>query len=260
MLRRRLSSERGNTMPSVYLSPSTQEYNPYITGSGSEEYWMNQIADAMEPYLRANGIRYGRNDPDASAAAAIRRGNAGNYDFYLALHSNASGSGADAGSARGIVAFYYPTSANGKRGAELIVDELRRIYPLPDRVTTRATTALGEVRQPRMPAVLAEIGYHDNPADALWIESSVVSIARQLTHALTDYFGLPFTDVCMDRPGTVVTAGGALNLRSAPSTDAVILARIPNGASLTVCGRLNDWYTVEYNGMRGYASANYISA
>ena len=36
------------TMPSIYLSPSTQEYNPYITGAGSEEHFMNLIADAME--------------------------------------------------------------------------------------------------------------------------------------------------------------------------------------------------------------------
>lgn len=25
-------------MPTIYLSPSTQEANPYITGSGSEEF------------------------------------------------------------------------------------------------------------------------------------------------------------------------------------------------------------------------------
>ena len=34
-------------MPRIFLSPSTQEYNPYITGHGSEEYFMNLIADAM---------------------------------------------------------------------------------------------------------------------------------------------------------------------------------------------------------------------
>ena len=32
-------------MPIVFLSPSTQDWNPYVTGSGSEEYWMNRIAD-----------------------------------------------------------------------------------------------------------------------------------------------------------------------------------------------------------------------
>ena len=49
-------------MPIVFLSPSTQDWTPYVTGSGSEEYWMNRIVDAMEPYLRSNGIRYRRND------------------------------------------------------------------------------------------------------------------------------------------------------------------------------------------------------
>lgn len=37
-------------MPIIYLSPSTQEFNPYY-GGGNEEYYMNLIADAMEPYL-----------------------------------------------------------------------------------------------------------------------------------------------------------------------------------------------------------------
>ena len=50
-------------MPRIYLSPSTQEYNPYVTGNGSEEYFMNLVADAMEPYLLANGIQFSRNTP-----------------------------------------------------------------------------------------------------------------------------------------------------------------------------------------------------
>ena len=50
-------------MPKIFLSPSTQEYNEYYDGSGSEEYYMNLIADYMEPYLTASGIQYTRNDP-----------------------------------------------------------------------------------------------------------------------------------------------------------------------------------------------------
>lgn len=46
-------------MPNVFLSPSTQEWNPYVNG-GSEEFYMNQIADRMEPYLRSSGISYTR--------------------------------------------------------------------------------------------------------------------------------------------------------------------------------------------------------
>ena len=42
-------------MPIIYLSPSTQEYNPYVNG-GSEEQYMNLLADKMVPYLDASGI------------------------------------------------------------------------------------------------------------------------------------------------------------------------------------------------------------
>ena len=68
-------------MPIIFLSPSTQEYNPYITG-GTEELYMNRIADAMEPYLRANAIRWNRNTPDMTAASSIRQANAiGGFDL-----------------------------------------------------------------------------------------------------------------------------------------------------------------------------------
>ena len=135
-------------MPRIYLSPSTQEYNSYITGAGSEEYFMNLLADAMEPYLLANTIRFTRNTPDMTAASSIRQANSGSYDFYLALHSNASTDGSREGAVRGVIAFYYPGSANGKRAAGIFVRNLKDVYPLPDKVYASATTALGEVRQP----------------------------------------------------------------------------------------------------------------
>ena len=133
-------------MPRIFLSPSTQEYNPYITGHGSEEYFMNLIADAMEPYLLANTIRFTRNTPDMTAASSIRLANSGSYDFYLALHSNGSTNGSGEGTVRGVIAFYYPTSANGRRAADIFVQGLKEIYPLPDKVYAMATTTLGEVR------------------------------------------------------------------------------------------------------------------
>ena len=33
-------------MPNLFLSPSVQEYNPYINGLGSEEYYMNLVAES----------------------------------------------------------------------------------------------------------------------------------------------------------------------------------------------------------------------
>ena len=244
-------------MPIIYLSPSTQEWNEYVTGSGSEEYNMNLLADALEPYLLANGIQYRRNSPDMTAASSIREANSGWYDFYLALHSNGAPEGRY-GQERGIIAFYYPGSSEGQRAAELIAQELRQIYPLPNKVTTRATTTLGEVRQPRFPAVLVEIGYHDNYNDATWVEGHMDAIAQQLARALTEFFGLPFIYPMTPVKGTVAVSYGTLNLRSRPSSTGTILANMPDGAAVTVYGEWEGWYVVHYGDYVGYAAAAYI--
>ena len=245
-------------MPNIYISPSTQEYNPYITGSGSEEYWMNRIADAMEPYLRANTIRFTRNTPEMTAASSIAQAARGSYDFYLALHSNASGDGSSEGRVRGIIAFYDPTSTNGKRAAHIFVENLKEIYPLPALVTARATTALGEVRQPKMPAVLLEIGYHDNTADALWIQENVQNIAENLSRSMTEYFALPFIYPMTPRTGTVVTEESALNVRAYPSMSGQVVGSVPREAQLTVYGQYDGWYSIGYGNLAGYARSDYI--
>lgn len=244
-------------MPTIYLSPSTQDWNQYITGSGSEEYNMNRLADALVPYLRANTIRYRRNRPEMTAASSIREANAGQYDFYLALHSNAAPEG-HYGEERGIIAFYYPGSSQGRRAAELLVQQLRQIYPLPNKVTIRDTTTLGEVRQSRAPAVLLEIGYHDNYADAVWLEGHWDAIAREIARGLTEFFDLPFISPMEPEEGEVEVSYGTLNLRSYPSSEGNVIANMPNGARVTVYGEWQGWYAVRYGESLGYAAAAYI--
>lgn len=176
-------------MPSIYLSPSTQEFNPYIIG-GNEEYYMNLIADAMEPYLYASGISFTRNVPDMTAATSIAESNGGNYDLHLALHSNATALGD--GNRRGSEVYYYTYSSSGARAAEIIANNLKLIYPLPQQVITLPTTTLGEVSRTRAPGVLIEFAYHDNYDDAVWIRDNIENIAANVVVSLTDYFGIPF--------------------------------------------------------------------
>ena len=244
-------------MPSIYLSPSTQEYNAYYDGQGSEEYYMNQIADAMEPYLTASGIAFSRNTPDMTAASSIRASNEGNYDAHIALHSNAAPEGRY-GQVRGVDVYYAPNSPNGLRMANLIAEALRAIYPLPQRVRTVATTSIGEVRRTRAPAVRLELAYHDNVDDANWITSNLPAIAQSLAEAVTAYFGLPLITPTSPRPGVVRLQSGNLNLRTAPSVTSPIYLRIPNGARVEVLGQYNGWYTLRYNGVIGFARQEYV--
>lgn len=246
-------------MPSIFLSPSTQEGNLYVTG-GSEEYWMNQLADAMEPYLIASGIEYSRNSPGGSAAQSIRQSNRGNYDLHVALHSNAAPPELS-GQVAGSDVYYYPSSVEGKKAAELMAEALKAIYPNPNLVRALSTTRIGELRQTRAPSIFLELAYHDNRQDADWITRNLPLIARTIVLALTEYFGIPFREPnrAFPRPGVVALSYGTLNLRSGPSLSSPVIASIPNGEEITLLADAGDWYEAEYDDQVGYVSKVFVA-
>ena len=243
-------------MASLFLSPSTQDFNPYVT-TGNAEYWMNLLADEMVPYLNASGVNVTRNDPAGTVGDSVRASNAGSYDFHLALHSNAAPA-ALSGQLRGVDVYYYSGSTQGLRMANIIADNIREVYPLPNRVRAQATNSLYELRRTRIPAVLGEFGYHDNYLDAQWIENNLNAIARALALSVTEYFGLPFLSPGPIRSARVQTVSGPLNLRGAPSSSAAILARIPNGSRVDVLNAYDGWYVTRYSGVIGYVLGEYL--
>lgn len=179
-------------MPLVYLSPSTQQFNPYI-GGGNEEFWMNRIADEIEPYLRASGIDFVRNTPEMTARSSVEESNNVGADLHVAIHSNASPESLS-GLLQGTDIYYSPASANGQRMARLLQENFRNIYPDAERVNIVPTATLGEVTNTRAPAVLIETAYHDNEEDADWIRNNTSEIAREIARAITDYFGVPLVE------------------------------------------------------------------
>lgn len=243
-------------MPNIYLSPSTQEFNEYVNG-GTEEYYMNLIADAMEPYLNSSGITYTRNTPYMTAASSIVQSNMGDYDLHLALHSNAAPVG-QSGNYQGTDVYYYPTSVKGREAATIIANNLKEIYPYPELVKAISTTTIGEVRKTRAPSVLIEFAYHDNVEDANWIKQNINEIARNVVISLTDFFGIPFVEAQIPQTGVVSVRFGYLNIRSEPNTYSPILTIAYNGEYLTVLGTTGNWYVVNYNGTVGYANSAYI--
>lgn len=251
-------------MPSIFLSPSAQEFNNYYDNSGSEQYYMNLIADAMEPYLTANGIDFTRNNPDDTLSQIIRMSNMGNYDLHLALHSNAAPENL-AGRLMGPDFYYYTRSSRGRRAATVLADNYMSIYPDPSKVTIMPTSSLAEVSRTNAPAVLCELAYHDNPQDAEWIKNNINEIAKNLVQGLCEYFEIPFTDSLNNTPtlidntnATVATERDKLNIRRYPSLEGMILAQAPKGARIRVYGLTGDWYIVDYNGTLGFAYSEYI--
>lgn len=246
-------------MPTIYLSPSTQQSNIFY-GGGSEEYYMNLIADAMIPYLQRYGINYTRNTPDMTAGSSIRQSNAGNYDFHVAIHSNASPE-ATAGKNRGTIIFYYPSSSSGKRMADILVNNFKKISQTPNLVTAVPTTSLGEVSRTVAPSVLIEVAYHDNPQDAAWIKNNIDSIANTIATSINQYFttsSQPSGRTGNEQYARVTLNSGYLNIRNGPAITGEVIGMVENGATVLVTEKVRDWYRINYNGLDGYVFGQYL--
>lgn len=213
-------------MPSIYLSPSVQEFNPYING-GNEEYYMNLIADAMMPYLTASGIDVTRNNPRDTLAEIIEQSNEKAYDLHLALHSNAAPPTMP-GALQGPDVYYYAYSDDGRKAAGIFADNLKVIYPNPNLVTVIPNTTLPEIRRTNAPAVLVETAYHDNYDDAEWIKNNIASIARTLALSVTEYLGVPFSEPItrnepplnvLDQTGGALTENAAEHIPTGTTSD-----------------------------------------
>lgn len=244
-------------MPFLYLSPSTQVYNTYYSGKTNEEEQMNFLANRMEPYLRSSGISFKRNTPIAGEAGAIRESNEEQYDVHLALHTNASPISLS-GDLRGIDIYYASQSAESERLANIIANNMQKIYPLPEKTRALPTYTLGEVTGTHAVSVLAELGYHDNPEDEDWLASNTGAIAKSLVKSLCDYFGIYFILAGPVHRGHLNINQGNLNIRSYPSINGTVIGKIPVGAEVNVYGKVDGWYCVGYNGTHGYSSSEFI--
>lgn len=180
-------------MPSVFLSPSTQEFNHYING-GNEEYYMNLITDVLIPYLRASGIKFGRTDPGDNIPQIIQRSNEYPYDLHLTLQSRSTPDGYLAPLLGADVYYYAFSPVGGENAAYIIMQNLKKIYLVPELVQMVPDTTMLELRLTNAPAVMIELGYHDNINDALWIENNIEEIARNLAISITEFLNVPFVE------------------------------------------------------------------
>ena len=155
---------------------------------------MNLIADAMVPYLRANGFDFARNNPGATLDEIIQQSNERVYDLYIALRSGEMPQGTEP-PLQGVNVYHYAyTPVGGERAARYVAENLKNIYPYPDLIhVIRADTH--ELRDTNSPAILVELGYRGNPDDEMWMKQNINLIAKNLVQSIMQYLNLPFVDI-----------------------------------------------------------------
>ena len=160
----------------------------------SEKDHCNKVMDIVEVHLKRCGISFKRNKTLTNLTDITTDSNAYGADLHFALHTNAVG-GTKAGSVRGHHVYYYPTSDNGKKLAQLLVKNFKSIY----NVTDAQHEAIGnnvytELKKTKAVAVIEETVFHDNKKDAEWYHNSYVKIAEYVARTICEYLNVKYVE------------------------------------------------------------------
>ena len=245
-------------MSTVFLSPSLQENNPYITGNGSEAFFMRKLSDAVAADLLRIGVPYETTQEGDTIFDAIGKSNAYRPTLHVALHSNAAPD-AFTGQYQGPEIYYFKDSAGGRRAAEAIAQYLAQVYPYANTVQLIPTDQeLAELVRTKAPSVFIEVAYHDNPQDADWIENNISQIAGAVTQGVADYFSVPYVETDVPPAGRVRLSSGTLNVRSTPSENGTVIGSLRDGDVVLRLQSLPGWDYVRANDVTGYTASQYI--
>jgi hypothetical protein len=183
-------------MAKVYLSPPYHYYNRCAVAGCDENLHNNLYLDELEVYLTACGIEFRRGarrtarsneDGTAMMKQAVRESDAWGADVHYVSHTNAFN-----GTVRGYRPMIFPGSSGGKKLADLMIAERKKIYSQPIILTERSD--LYELRVPNAVSYYEEHVFHDNAEDARWFHDNMRAVAESAARGLCAYFGLAFVD------------------------------------------------------------------
>ncbi len=183
----------------IYIDQGHNPRNPNAGAEGSglvEQDLTYKIGIALAELLRQNGnfeVRLSRPTSNTqlgtsnatSLRARVDGANSWGADYFVSLHTNASSNPA----ASGTEVLVYSQPSRASELAEDILSWLTRITGLRDRgVITR--NGLYVLRKTEMPAVLVEMGFITNSADASLMNNSPELFAEGIYNGILQFTGL----------------------------------------------------------------------
>lgn len=172
-------------MYKVYLSPSTQDKSFGTGDFGTEEFRMNQIADAVEKILLQSGdYAVFRNVPGMTKEEIIRDSNETKPNIHIAIHSNYEN---DPGPSCYVKVGDEVSNGFGKE----IYKEVMAIYH--DKSIDKGLIydeKIVEINKVNSPAILMMLGSHNNVKDAEWLVGNIDNIGRAIARGIVKGFTL----------------------------------------------------------------------
>lgn len=172
-------------MYKVYLSPSTQSKSFGIGDFGVEEFRMNQIADVVERALLESGeYAVFRNVSDMTKEEIIKDSNEVNPNIHVAIHSNY-------GNKPGCECYVKVGDEVSNGFGKEVYREVLTIYynKNVDNGLVYDKNVI-EINRVESPAILIEVGCHDNKTDAEWIIANIEKIGKAIARGIEKGFTL----------------------------------------------------------------------
>lgn len=179
----------------VYIDQGHNPVNPNAGAEGSgyrEQDLVYQIGVILAEILEANGFetRLSRNSPTeqigtsnlTSLQTRVDEANRWGADYFISLHTNASANPAAGGSE----ALVYRNGGVAARLAGSILEQLNLSTGLRNRGVI-ARPGLYVLRKTQMPAVLIELGFITNPAEARLMAESPRLFAGGIANGIIDF-------------------------------------------------------------------------
>lgn len=172
-------------MYKVYLSPSTKDKSFGINNFGTEEFRMNQIADAVETYLLQTGnFAVYRNVNGMTVDELIKDSNDVRPNVHIAIHSSYNNK-------LGINC-YVKVGDNLSNGiGKEVYKQVHRIYHninIDNGLTY--DKSIIEIHKINAPAIKIEVGSRENVEDTSWVIQNVDNIGKAIALGIEKGFAL----------------------------------------------------------------------
>lgn len=169
----------------VYLSPSTQDKSFGVGNFGVEEFRMNQIADAVEQQLLQTGeYAIFRNVAGMTKEEIVEDSNEAKPNIHVAIHSNY-------GNKPGCECYVKVGDETSNGFGKEVYKEVLAIYY--DKSVDNGLfydEKIKEINKVKSPAILIEVGCHDNIKDAEWIVENITNIGKAIARGIDKGFAL----------------------------------------------------------------------
>lgn len=175
------------TKAKIYLSPSDQNSNTYVTGNTNEMEQCYKIACYAKEALERNGFSVKMPSKKGQLMKEnVRESNTWGADLHIPIHTNGA-----YGNTLGTMVMVYQKKGESYKAANFILDSLGPITPGKDFAITERPD-LYELNSTDNSAVYIEVEFHDNVTGAKWIINNSKKAGEAIAKGICDYYKVDF--------------------------------------------------------------------